>query len=192
MPEIEIADHDAHESRLYLEYEEPRAYAGESYEIIEARRSLYRFLDDCALEYIDQVIFLAPEAELIVVESGYDRSTFGSPKDSDDRLMFSDAIDLQQLLAYPTGDTHRTYESGRGMAATTHGDELLKEANEWSDWWFESFTSDWPSDEEERDVKFEEFAMAGLTTADDWLSDLTGTLADLRERVTRNRPNDVE
>ncbi len=147
--------------------------------VSEARNSLYEFLDRMLLTVIDDEVFLSRDADIDTVDVGYDVSTFGSAKERHDRLMFTDSIQLRELLDHPTGDTHKTFESGRGMAATTHGDAILTKAQDWCDTWWQDYTSDTLHD---LDDLWETFGEAGLTTPLDWYTDLDGTLGDLRSR----------
>ena len=150
-----------------------------SFVISEARRSLYEFLDRMLLAKIDDEVFLSRDAEIETVNVGFDISTFGNIKEPHDRLMFTDSIQLRELLDEPTGDTHKTYESGLGMAATTHGDTTLTEAQSWCDTWWQDYAADSLHD---LDDLWETFGEAGLTTPINWYNELDGTLGDLRSR----------
>ncbi|WP_186775264.1 hypothetical protein [Rubripirellula tenax] len=149
--------------------------------IEEARRSLYGFLDCMLLRTIDYDVFLSRDADVEAVDVGYDVSTYGKKKPVHERLMFTDAVNLQEIMDHPNGDSHKTYQSGRGMAATTHGDAILSEAEDWCDAWWQDYTSNTLQD---LDDLWEIFGEAGLTTPLDWYADLDGTLGDLRARCT--------
>jgi len=151
----------------------------ESFRLNEYQKLLYRFLDLMLLNTIDKEVFFARDAAIEVVDVGYDVSTYGNTKAAHERIMFTDAISLAEIFDHPTGETHKTYESGRGMAATTHGDIVLAEAQDWCDAWWEDYTSDTMLD---RDDLWEICGEAGLTTPHDWYSQLTGTLGELRAR----------
>jgi hypothetical protein len=151
----------------------------ETYRVIEARASLYEFLDAMLLTVIDECVFLSLEAEEEVYDVGYDVSTYGSVKEPYELVMFTDAIQLDEIFEMPTGDTHKTYESGSGMAATTHGDRILEAAEDWCYVWYEEYTKDLLDDP---DLLSEEFGEAGLTMPWDWFNQLNGTLGELRSR----------
>jgi hypothetical protein len=86
--------------------------------------------------------------------------------------------DGKKIVTY-IGDAHKTYESGSGMAATTHGDRILEAAEDWIYVWYEEYTKDLLDDP---DLLSEEFGEAGLTMPWDWFNQLNGTLGELRSR----------
>jgi hypothetical protein len=152
----------------------------------EVKAELFPYLDSRLLKVIDTQIFWSRKAKINTVDSGYDYSTYGKLCREHTRVTFTDHIYLYQILNMPTGDTRKTYSSGRGMAATTWGDLIQDWANDWcADWWrdfWSNYSSAVPVSDEDEDIIHEALAESYIIPPEDWYLSLSGTLGELRAR----------
>lgn len=153
----------------------------ESQRVIEARKELYEYLDECLLDFIDTQVDLSPTVDGSTVRNDSDSSSWDDPEDPEECLVLNDNLPLEDLFDHPTGEMHRTYERGVRLVKTTYGDKVYDIAVSWLEIWYEAYVSDLK--DFDRDVLFDEFGEAGLTMPTDWYMYLNGTLGDLRRRV---------